>query len=78
MKNPSQQQQPSKKKPYNDYIKYSSLGFQMVVIVAIGVIAGMQLDKHVMHNGTTWFTMGFSLVFVILAMAYMIMQLTKK
>lgn len=34
-----------KKKSFDNYVKYSGLGFQMLAIIAAGVFGGYKLDK---------------------------------
>jgi len=34
-----------KKKPFDNFIKYSNIGIQMLVIIAAGVFGGYRLDK---------------------------------
>ena len=36
----------SLKKPLNDYGKYSSIAFQMILIILIGVFGGHFIDKY--------------------------------
>lgn len=38
-----------KKKPLNNFIRYSNIGIQMLVIIAAGVFGGYKLDIR-MHN----------------------------
>jgi len=49
----------------------------MLGIIVMGVAIGMLLDKYVMGNKSSWFTLGFSFVFVILSMVYAIRQITQ-
>ncbi len=64
------------KKSLNDYAKYSSIAFQMVAIILIGVYAGVKLDEWI-TNGTPVFTLVFSLLSVSLAIYYVIKDLLK-
>ncbi len=42
-----QQKQPdSKKKPLNNYLKYSAMSFQMAATVLILTLAGLKLDAY--------------------------------
>jgi F0F1-type ATP synthase assembly protein I len=59
------------KKSLNDYTKYSTIAFQMVAIILIGVYAGVKLDEW-LTDGTPIFTLIFSLLSVSLAIYYMI------
>jgi len=65
------------KKSLNDYAKYSSISFQMVAIILIGVFAGVQSDKW-MSNKTPVFTLLFTVLAVILAIYYVIKDLIGK
>ncbi len=55
------------KKVVNDYLKYSGIGFQIAATIGVGVFIGYQLDKW-LHTPQPYFTLGFSFVFVILAL----------
>jgi F0F1-type ATP synthase assembly protein I len=46
-------------KSLSDYSKYSSLAFQMIAIILIGVFGGIKLDK--------WLKMAFPLFTVVLS-----------
>ncbi|MEI6816281.1 MAG: AtpZ/AtpI family protein [Bacteroidota bacterium] len=37
----------SKKKPLNNYARYSGMGIQMAVIISLGMFGGMKLDELV-------------------------------
>jgi len=65
------------KKQLNNYAKYSSLGFQMVVIILIGVFGGLKLDKYLAWKIPV-FTVVFSLLSVALAIYYAIKDFLKK
>ncbi|NNC95460.1 MAG: hypothetical protein HKN92_07845 [Chitinophagales bacterium] len=69
-KKPSKQNQSSnnlsKKKPYNSYLKYSAIGFQMIGIIIIGVLIGTKLDSY-FELEKPLMTALFSLLFVIAA-----------
>jgi len=41
--NPNKIQKPKKK--LDDFIRYSSLAFEMIVIMGLGVFAGVKIDK---------------------------------
>lgn len=78
MKN--KENQSSKKKPFDAYVKYSTAGFQMLGAVLIGFFLGSWLDKKfpLMDNGTPIFTALCSLVFVGIAMYLFIRQVTRE
>ena len=58
----------SKKKPFDDYIKYSAIGFQMLAIILVGVFLGYKMDEWFPVADFPLFTTLFSLIFVCLAM----------
>lgn len=57
----------NEKPPFNTYIKYSGLGFQMIGIIAVFTFAGYKIDAW-QHNQTPYYTAGLSLTGVILAL----------
>lgn len=69
---------PSRKKPFDQYLKYSATGFQMLAIILIGVFIGDQLDEHFPISDVPVFTTLFSLIFVGIAMWIIIRQLINK
>lgn len=60
-----------------EYSKYSSLVFQMIVIVAAGVLGGIQLDR-LMNPTSSIFTISLTLFATFLALFYMFRTLLKK
>jgi len=60
-----------------EYSKYSSLVFQMIVIVAAGVLGGIQLDRSMNPKGSI-FTICLTLFATFLALFYMFRTLLKK
>ncbi len=60
-----------KKEQVNFYAKYTSLAFQMVVIIGLGTFGGYKLD-HVLGLKFNVFTILFSLVSVALAIYFAI------
>jgi len=65
------------KKPVNDYIKYSSLGFQMLAIILLGVFGGFKLDQ-LLHIRFPVFTLVLSMLSVGLAIYYGVKDFLKK
>jgi F0F1-type ATP synthase assembly protein I len=59
---------------YN-YAKYSSIGFQMMIIILVGVFGGLKLDSWL--NTSPIFTIILSLLSIFLAMYYMLKDLIK-
>jgi ATP synthase protein I len=64
-KNPKEP--PKTTKNLKDYSRYSNLGFQMIVIILLGVFGGIKLDKLVQTKFPV-FTVVLSFLSVILAM----------
>lgn len=64
------------KKSLNDYAKYSSIAFQMVVIILLGTYLGVKLDEWLNINKPV-FTLFFSLISVVLAIYYVVKDLLK-
>jgi F0F1-type ATP synthase assembly protein I len=58
----------------NSIAKYSSLAFQMIAIILVGVFGGIQLDK-VVPMDFPLFTVLFTILSVILSMYYAIKDL---
>lgn len=65
------------KKALNAYAKYSSITFQMLVIILAGVFGGRELDKWI-QLGFPVFTLFFSILAVILAIYYVIKDFLRK
>jgi F0F1-type ATP synthase assembly protein I len=55
-----------KKKSLDNYTRYSSIAFEMLVIILIGVFGGVKLD-HWMHLSVPVFTIILSILAVILS-----------
>jgi F0F1-type ATP synthase assembly protein I len=60
-----------KKEGTNRFIKYSSLAFEMGIIIFLGAFGGDWLDRRY-DNDTPWFTIGLSLFSVIGSMYLLI------
>lgn len=71
------QDQKFRKKPLNDYAKYSAMGFQIVIIIFIGVFGGYKLDKF-LDLSFPIFTILLSLLSVVLAIYFVVKDLLKK
>lgn len=56
-------------KSLSDYAKYSSMAFQMIAIILVGVFGGMKLDKW-LETRFPVFTVVLSFVSVMLALYY--------
>ena len=69
---------PSNQKPPDNYfIRYSNMGFQMLVIIGLGVWGGIKLDQ-VTHLKFPVFTIVLSLVSVVVAIYFVVKDLLKK
>ena len=60
----------------NPYQKYVGAAFQMLVTILVGVWIGRYLDEYFLTN-KPWFTLGFSLGFICIAMIALIKSLPK-
>ena len=65
-----------KKKALNNYAKYSSIAFQMLFIILLGVFGGFKLDEW-LNLSYPVFTVLLSIVSVILAIYYVVKDLLK-
>lgn len=68
---------PKNKKPVNDFVRYSGLGFQMLAIILLGVFGGYKLDQLVKIKVPV-FTVVLSLLAVTLAIYYAVKDFLKK
>jgi len=74
-----------KKSPYNSknkpsdsqYIRYSSLGFQLIATIAIGMFIGVKLDDW-LEMEKPIFTVCVSVFFVIIALYIVVKDLLKE
>ncbi len=67
----------SKKKPLNEYARYSAMGFQMAAIIFISTWGGVKLDEYLEYKIPV-FTLLFSILSVVLSMYYFIRGFIKK
>ena len=70
------QKNPRKNK-FDDFIRYSSLGFEMMAIIGAGTFGGYKIDQW-MKNEFKGFTLGLMILSVILAIIYGTRNLLKK
>ncbi|MDZ4845944.1 MAG: AtpZ/AtpI family protein [Chitinophagales bacterium] len=68
---------PSKKKPSNDYLKYSGMAFQFLGAILLGVFLGQWLDRK-FNTEKPVFTITLSLFFVIASLVLTVKDLLKK
>lgn len=66
-----------KKKSFDNYVKYSGIGFQMLAVIAAGVFGGYHLDRHV-GNKMPVFLILFSTISVGLSIYIAIKDFLKK
>lgn len=62
--------------PMNAYIKYSTMGFQMIVIIGGFTYAGYKIDEHANHQ-TKWVTAMLSLIGVFISLYVVIVSLRR-
>lgn len=78
MSNPQKKDQPTKKKKYlNQYLKYSTIGFQMIALVVAGALFGDWLDDKYNPDGRLY-TVVFSLLSIFLALYLALKELFKR
>lgn len=65
------------KQKLNSFIRYSSLGFEMMAIIALGTFGGYKLDNW-LQNSFRVFTLSFMVISVVFSMVYVIRNLIKK
>ena len=63
-------------KPMNAYAKYTSLGFQMIVIIGIFTYVGYKIDENAGHE-TQWVTAILSLTGVFISL-FLVIRAVKK
>lgn len=69
--------QPNKKKYLNQYLKYSTIGFQMIAVVVAGALLGDWLDDKYNPDGKLY-TVICSLLAIFLALYLALKELLKK
>ena len=69
-------QNQKKNNPLNDYARSSAIGIQMIVIIGLGVYAGIKLDEKY-PNKYKLFTIIFSLLAIGIALYSVIRQVTE-
>lgn len=70
-------QNQEKKQQANAYIKYSSLAFQMIAVIAVFSIIGIKIDEN-QKTRTPIYTAAFSLIGVIISIINVFRSLIKK
>lgn len=64
-------------KQFDNFIRYSSLGFEMMIIIGAGTFAGFKIDQW-LKNSFKGFTLGFMIFSVVIAIIYGTKSLLKK
>jgi hypothetical protein len=72
-----QKEKPNNKPKANSFIRYSSLGFEMMAIIAGFTFLGYKID-HWMNNHFKAFTLGLMVFSVVVAIIYGTKNLLKK
>lgn len=72
--NKNQEQKP--KERLNTFAQFSGIGLQMLIIIGLGVYAGVKLDEYY-SNQYSAFTIILSLVSIALALYFVIRQVTR-
>lgn len=66
-----------RKNQLDNFIRYSSLGFEMMAIIGAGTFAGYKIDEW-LENKFKGFTLGLMIFSVVLAIIYGTRSLLKK
>ncbi len=69
--------QNNNKNKFDNFIRYSSLGFEMMAIIGAGTFGGYKIDQW-MKNEFKGFTLGFMILSVIMAIFYSTRNLLRK
>ena len=67
----------SRKSALSDYGRYSSLAFQMIAIILVGVFGGVKLDQIVRWEFPV-FTLVLTILAVLMSMYYAVKDLIRK
>lgn len=71
------QQKQNKREGFSTFIRYSSLGFEMMAIIGLGTFLGFKIDQW-MENEFKAFTFGLMILSVIVSVLFGIRNLLKK
>lgn len=69
-----QKENPDNSNPGNNYVKFTGVGFQMIVIIGIFTFAGYKIDQAANHK-TQWVTAILSLTGVFISLYIVIKSL---
>ena len=64
------------KRPVNNYIKFTGMGFQMIAIIGLFAFAGYKIDQGANHQ-TKWVTAALALIGVFISL-YIIIRSIKE
>lgn len=70
-------QKQNKRKGFDSFLRYSSLGFEMMAIIGLGTFLGFKIDQW-MKNEFKGFTLGLMIFTVLVAVIYGTRNLLKK
>lgn len=70
-------QKQNKKDGFDTFIRYSSLGFEMMAIIALGTFLGYKIDGW-LQNEFKGFTLALMILSVVVSIIYGIRNLLKK
>ena len=73
----SSYQKRNKRKGFDTFVRYSSLGFEMMAIIGLGTFLGFKIDQW-MDNDFKGFTFGLMIFSVVVALVYGTRNLLKK
>ncbi len=73
----NQQNNKNYKNKIDDFIRYSSLGFEMMAIIGVFTFGGYKIDQW-MKNEFKGFTLGLMILSVVIAIVYATRNLLKK
>ena len=76
MEKPQESNQKKPQKQLNNYVRYSSLAFQMLAIILVGVFGGMKLDQIISWDFPV-FTVVLSILGVFGSMFFAVKDLLK-
>lgn len=67
---------PKRKIANSPYLKYSSMGFQLIAVIVIGVVAGKYLDRKFNPENPPYFTVALILLLLTGYLYNMIREIT--
>ena len=70
-------QKQNKQRGFDTFIRYSSLGFEMMAIIGLGTFLGFKIDQW-MENEFKAFTFGLMVISVIVSVLFGVRNLLKK